>query len=81
MATYLTKTNQLVMKILGIILVIIGAGMLIFTGFEYVTKETIVDIGPINIEADKTNYVALSPILGALLLIGGVVILVLDRRK
>lgn len=69
------------MKILGIILVIIGAAMLIFTGFEYVTKETIVDIGPINIEADKTNFVSLSPILGAVLLIGGIVLLVVDRRK
>lgn len=69
------------MKILGIILVIIGAAMLIFTGFEYVTKETIVDVGPINIEADKTNFVSLSPILGAILLIGGIVLLVVDRRR
>lgn len=69
------------MKILGIILVIVGAAMLIFTGFEYVTTEEIVDIGPINIEAEKNNFVRLSPVLGAILLIGGIVLLVMDKKK
>jgi drug/metabolite transporter (DMT)-like permease len=68
------------MKILGIILVIVGAAMLIFTGFNYVTTETIVDIGPINIEAEKNNFVRLSPILGAVLLIGGIVLLVQNKK-
>jgi drug/metabolite transporter (DMT)-like permease len=58
-------------KTIGIIMVIIGILMLTYTGFNYVTTETIVDIGPLQVEAKKNNFVKLSPILGIILLVGG----------
>jgi LPXTG-motif cell wall-anchored protein len=58
-------------KSIGIILLVIGILMLTYTGFNYVTTETIVDIGPLQVEAKKNNFVKLSPILGVILLVGG----------
>jgi uncharacterized membrane protein len=62
-------------KTVGIILIIVGAIMVLYTGFNYVTSETIVDIGPLEINADKNNFVSWSPYLGAVLLIVGLVII------
>jgi drug/metabolite transporter (DMT)-like permease len=59
-------------KLFGIILITIGVIMIAYTGFNYVTTETLVDIGPVQIEAKKNNFVKLSPIIGAALVFGGV---------
>lgn len=58
-------------KAIGTILVIIGIIMIAMTGFNYKTKETLVDVGPIEIKAEKNNFVKFSPVIGGILLIGG----------
>ncbi|MEO6691797.1 MAG: hypothetical protein ABIO44_05600 [Saprospiraceae bacterium] len=58
-------------KTIGIILIIAGAIMIFYTGFHYVTTEKVVDVGPIEINADKNHFVNWSPYLGVILLIGG----------
>lgn len=67
-------------KAIGIVLVVIGIIMLAYTGFNYVTTETVVDLGPIQVEAEKNNFVSLSPILGGILLVIGVFLLLRDRK-
>lgn len=49
--------------------------MLAYTGFNYVSTETVVDLGPLQIEAEKNNFVQLSPVLGGILLLGGLFLL------
>lgn len=66
---------------LGIAIVAIGILMMIYTGFNYVTKEKVVDLGPIEISAEKNHPVQWSPIVGLVLLIGGVAILLTPRVK
>ena len=39
-------------KTLGIVLVVIGIIMMVYTGFNYVTTEKVVDLGPIEINAE-----------------------------
>jgi uncharacterized membrane protein YidH (DUF202 family) len=68
-------------KPLGIVLIVIGIIMLIYTGFNYVTTEKVVDIGPIEINAQKNNRVSWPPVAGMLLVVGGIVIIVLDKKK
>jgi uncharacterized membrane protein YidH (DUF202 family) len=65
-------------KKIGFVLVIIGAIMMFYTGFNYVTTEKIVDIGPIN--KQQNHPVQWSPILGVVLIIGGVVLIVKDKK-
>lgn len=61
-------------KIVGIVVVIIGLIMTLYTGFNYVTREKVVDIGNIEISADKERSVGWSPFIGiGIIVIGGVV--------
>lgn len=60
------------MKRIGIIIIIIGVAMAIYTGFNYVTREKVVDIGDVEISANKNNRVDWSPIVGIVLIaVGG----------
>jgi len=68
-------------KTSGIALVIIGIVMIAYTGFNYVTTEKVVDLGPIEINKEKNHFVQWPPILGVVLIIGGVVLLVVDKKK
>ncbi len=55
----------------GLIVIAIGILMLAYTGFNYVTTERVVDIGPIKIDQEKNHPVQWSPVIGIALLIGG----------
>ena len=61
-------------KVIGIVLIVLGVAGLAYGGLSWTRRETIVDAGPIEITADKTERVPLPPILGGLLLIAGVVL-------
>lgn len=67
-------------KTLGIAIIIIGIIMMIYTGFNYVTTEKVVDLGPIKINKETNHPVQWSPIIGAVLLVGGIVIIALDKK-
>ncbi len=69
------------MKIIGIVLIGLGIIMMIYTGFNYVTKEKVVDLGPIQINADKNHPVQWSPIVGLVLIVGGIVVVAVDKKK
>jgi hypothetical protein len=67
-------------KTLGIILIALGVCGLAWGGFTYTTNEKVVDIGPIHATREKTHNVPLPPILGAVALVGGIVLLVAGKR-
>jgi uncharacterized membrane protein len=71
------KTSSLV----GIALIIIGVLIFAYQGFTYTTQEKAVDLGPIQITAEKTHAVHLPRIIGAASIVGGLVVLVLGSRK
>ncbi|MEZ7515483.1 hypothetical protein [Flavobacterium frigidarium] len=68
-------------KSIGIAIIVIGAIMVFYTGFNYVTKEKVVDIGPIEINKEENHPVQWSPIVGVALLVGGILLVVADKRK
>jgi len=63
------------MKVLGGILVVLGILALIYGGVSWTRKDTVVDAGPVEITADKTESIPISPIAGGLMLVAGVVLL------
>jgi hypothetical protein len=69
------------MKTFGIFLAAVGLIMMIYTGFNYVTKEKVVDIGPLQINKQTSHPVQWSPIVGAVLLIGGIVVIVTSKKN
>jgi hypothetical protein len=61
------------MKKAGLIIMVFGLLITLFTGFRYVTSEKVVEIGDIEIRADRTNRVDWSPMAGvAVIVIGGI---------
>ncbi|MDP3719932.1 MAG: DUF3185 domain-containing protein [Acidobacteriota bacterium] len=62
-------------KIVGIVLVVLGILGLAYGGLSWTSRETVVDAGPINITADKTERFPLPPLAGGLLLVAGVVLI------
>jgi hypothetical protein len=67
--------------IIAIILIALGIAALAYQGITYTTREKVVDIGPIQMTAEKTKTIPLPPILGAIALVGGIVLLVVGSKK
>jgi uncharacterized membrane protein YdcZ (DUF606 family) len=68
------------MKIVGIALIIIGIIMIAYTGFNFITTKKVVDFGPIEINKEQNHHVHWPPIAGAVLLVGGIVIIVSNKK-
>lgn len=68
------------MKTLAIILIVIGGLMTVFTGFNLITKEEVVDIGPLEINKEEKTPIAWSPIVGGILLVAGIVLFVTNKK-
>jgi uncharacterized membrane protein len=67
-------------RTIGLLLILIGAIMLIWTGFNYTKREKVVDAGPIHISADKQESVNWPPYAGGILLVGGILVLVTAKK-
>ena len=66
--------------ILGITLVVLGLFALAYQGLSYTTEKNVVDIGPIQATKEEHHTIPLPPILGALALVGGIVVVISGRR-
>ena len=67
--------------LIGIVLIVIGIIALAYQGITYTTREKVVDIGPIQMTADKTKTIPLPPIVGGIALVGGIILLVAGGKK
>ena len=61
-------------------MIAIGILLMVYTGFNFVTREKVVDLGPVQINKKENHPVQWSPILGAVLIVGGIVVIVLDKK-
>ena len=67
--------------IAGIILVVLGIIAFASNGITFTTQKKVVDIGPIHATRDETHHIPFRPILGGLLLVGGVVLIATGIRE
>ena len=67
-------------KILAVILIAIGILMIAYTGFNFITTKKVVDLGPIEINKEENHAVQWPPIAGGMLLLGGIVIMAMDKK-
>ena len=61
-------------RTIGVILMLIGIALLVWTGFTYTKKEKIVDTGAIKLSVDKQKTVSWPPYIGGIVLIAGIAI-------
>ena len=69
------------MRNIGFIVVIIGVLMIAYTGFTFITKEKVIDAGPIQVSKDEKHPVQWSPIVGVILVIGGAGMIVANKKS
>ena len=67
--------------IVGIVLIVLGVIALAYGGISYTREETILDLGPLEARAETRETIPLPPLLGALALVGGVVLLIKAPRR
>jgi uncharacterized membrane protein HdeD (DUF308 family) len=68
-------------SLIGIALIVLGVIAFAYQGITYTTREKVIDIGPIQASVEKEKTVPLPPVLGALALAGGIVLLIAGTRK
>jgi uncharacterized membrane protein YidH (DUF202 family) len=71
------KTNTL----LAIILIIVGIIAFAYQGITYTSKKKVVDLGPVQVTANKTSTFPLPPIVGGIALVGGILLLLTGGKK
>ena len=69
------------MMILGIVLIILGAAGLVVQGITYTTREKVVDIGGLQVTAEKEKTIPIPLIAGGVVLAGGIAVVVVASRK
>jgi len=67
--------------ILGIILIILGVIGLVVQGISYTTREKVVDLGGLQVTAEKKKTIPIPAIVGGLALAGGIGAVVVASRK
>lgn len=68
-------------RTIGVLLIVLGIAMLVWTGFSYTKKEKVVDAGPIQISADQEKNVNWPPYVGGIVLIAGLVVLLTSKKS
>jgi uncharacterized membrane protein YidH (DUF202 family) len=71
----------MVRYIVGIALIVIGLVSLTVGGFRWTQQKTVVDIGPIEAKTEEHKTLPIPPVVGALALIGGIVVLVVPTTR
>jgi hypothetical protein len=71
------KTNT----IIAIILIVVGIVAFAYQGITYTSREKVVDLGPVQVTAEKTRTFPLPPIVGGIALVGGIILLLMGSKK
>ncbi|MDE1170818.1 MAG: hypothetical protein PW734_06360 [Verrucomicrobium sp.] len=65
----------------GVLLIGAGIVALVYQGFSYTKKERVLDLGPIHADANRSHYVWIPPLAGAVAVVAGVACVVVGNRR
>jgi hypothetical protein len=71
----------MIMKKVGIVILIAGLLITVFTGVKFVTKEKVIEIGEIEVTRDKKHSLDWSPLVGVAIFVAGGVVYLLGKKK
>ena len=66
--------------IFAVLLIALGVAAFAYQGITYKTREKAVDLGALQVTAEKTKHIPISPIVGVIALIGGIVLLTRNNK-
>jgi hypothetical protein len=71
--------KEISVKTPAILLIAVGIVIVVWGAFGFKTRDKVLDVGPIHATKETTHNVPYGPLAGAILAIGGVVLLVKSR--
>jgi hypothetical protein len=66
--------------LLGVALLVLGIISLAYQGITYTTHKKVLDLGPIQATKEEHKSIPLPPIVGAVAIAGGIILLMSGRR-
>jgi len=66
--------------VVAILLIALGVVALAYQGITYTSMGEGIQIGPMHMATERTRHIPLPPILGVIALVGGIVLLVVERK-
>ncbi|HEX6323053.1 MAG TPA: hypothetical protein VFZ36_04955 [Vicinamibacterales bacterium] len=67
--------------LIGAVLIVIGLIGLIWGGISYTREEKVLDLGPIEATAERRETIPVTPVVGGIALVGGIVLLLAGRKR
>ncbi len=68
------------MKLIGYVLIAFGIFALVVGGISYTDRDTVIDVGPVEVQSEDRETIPLSPIVGVAALAGGIALVVAGAR-
>jgi hypothetical protein len=69
------------LSVAGVVLIVLGVVALVYQGFTYTSRESVLDIGPLHATAEHQKTLPLPPVLGMTAVVVGAVLLFAGARK
>ena len=67
--------------IIGVLLIVFGIVSLGYEGVTYVSREKVIDAGPIQVSADRQRTIWFSPLAGVIALAAGAGLIIAGTRR
>ena len=68
-------------RIIGVILIVLGVVAFVWGGVFWTDRDTVIDAGPLQVQTEEREGVAVPPILGGIALVGGIILLLVPQRR
>ena len=68
-------------RIVGLALVALGMVVLLWGGVFWTDKDTVLDVGSLEVTSESREGVAIPSVIGAIALIGGIVLVLIPNRR
>lgn len=69
------------MRTLGIVLIVLGILGFIIGGISFTTDETVADVGPLEVETERTRTIPITPLASGVAVLAGVVLVIAGGRR
>ena len=69
------------LSVLGVVLILLGVGGLLFGHFSYTDTRPVLDAGPIHVKATEEHQVSIPLIAGIVVLVAGVGLVIAGQRS
>ena len=66
-------------RIIAVVLIALGIVVLAYSGITFKTRGNPIDLGPLHIETTQSHFIP--PVVGAIVLVGGIVLLLAGNKK